>query len=133
MKPVIVFACVILGAWAQLPPEERQTLKKVHASCQSDLATRVEKEKLKNMDKYFNDIQVGAHMRCMATKLGFISEQGLMNREVVRSKIALVTPDESKVDVVMEKCAKQQKTPEKTAVLLSLCFYQNGVQYHHGI
>lgn len=115
-----------------MPPEERSKLREVHATCQSDPATYVEEAKVKDMDQYADDFQLGVHLLCMAVKLGCATEKGLIDRDVLRNKIDLVTPDKSKVDALLEKCAVQQETPEKTAVFVCLCFKRNGVQYYPG-
>lgn len=115
-----------------MPPEERSKLREVHATCQSDPATYVEEAKVKDMDQYADDFQLGVHLLCMAVKLGCATEKGLIDRDVLRNKIHLVTPDKSKVDALLEKCAVQQETPEKTAVFVCLCFKRNGVQYYPG-
>ncbi|KAJ8924169.1 hypothetical protein NQ315_006953 [Exocentrus adspersus] len=136
MKIVLAFFCaVLLGALAthHIPESEKHKLKQIHEECQANPATHVDEELLKKLEDHIDDKKVGAHMLCMAVKQGFMTHDGDLINEVIKSKITLVTHDETKVDGLLKKCAIKHETPEKTAILLKICFKQNDVHYYYDI
>ncbi|XP_050506076.1 uncharacterized protein LOC126884223 [Diabrotica virgifera virgifera] len=135
MKSFIVFTCVLVAAMAShlpnLPESERIKLAKVHADCQADPKTYVDEDKLRNLQNNINDHQVGVHMFCMAVKAGLLKSNGDLDIPAITSKVSLVVKDHSKVDGLVQKCAKKSDNSGKTANLLFVCFVQNDIQYYH--
>ncbi|XP_072384169.1 uncharacterized protein [Diabrotica undecimpunctata] len=137
MKLFIVFACVLVAAVAShlpnLPENERIKLAKVHADCQADPKTYENEDKLRNLKNNIDDHQVGVHMFCMAVKSGLLKSNGDFDIPAITSKVSLVIKDHSKVDGLVQKCAKKSDNSGKTANLLFLCFVQNDIQYYHNL
>nr|AXO78389.1 odorant binding protein 11 [Xylotrechus quadripes] len=133
MKVVLFFLCVaIFESMAHhLPEDEKLKLKQIHESCQADPATYADENKLKRLSEFIDDEQVGTHMLCMSIKEGLQDEDGDLDEDLIRSKVALVTHDQSKVDDYVKKCAIEADNPEKTAILLVLCFVNNNIHYYH--
>ncbi|XP_018565051.1 uncharacterized protein LOC108906310 isoform X1 [Anoplophora glabripennis] len=135
MKTLFVFLCVaILGALAHhLPETEMRKLKEVHDSCQANPTTHVDEKLLKKLKENVEDKKVGTHLLCMAVKVGLLTQDGDLMKNVIRDKIVIATHDVSKVDEVLKKCAVKRETPEKTAIQMLVCFIDNGVHYHHNL
>nr|AIX97026.1 odorant-binding protein 11 [Monochamus alternatus] len=135
MKPVIVFVCVILGAWyvqaANIVLVEEQKLHHLHDACQEDPATYADHELLHHLAENIDNPQVGAHMLCESTKVGLQKENGELDLETIKNKVALSVSDSDKVDRLVRECAIKKKSPEKTAIHLFMCLDNNGVTYFH--
>ncbi|KAJ8932126.1 hypothetical protein NQ314_014907 [Rhamnusium bicolor] len=130
MKVVFAFVFVILGASAHhLSSEEKLKLQKIHERCQADPSTHVDERLLMKLSENKDNAAVGAHMLCMSVGAGMQKANGDLDKEVIKSKISLVTHDRSKIDGLVEKCAINQDTLKKTAAMLWLCFIQNDVHY----
>ncbi|CAH1099832.1 unnamed protein product [Psylliodes chrysocephalus] len=130
MKAVNIFVCCVVAAMADLPASERTFLKQVHDACQSNPKTFCDENKLRNLSNNINDPQVGIHMSCMAIKAGLQHPNGQLNIPTMRIKVGLVV-DQSKVEGVIQKCAKTAENPGKTANLMWVCFVKNNVEYYH--
>ncbi|CAH1116804.1 unnamed protein product [Phaedon cochleariae] len=132
MRSTLVFLCLVVAVFAnRLPETERARLALIHGECQSDLRTNCDENLLRNLAANANNRQVGVHMLCMTVKEGLQKGNGDLNKEVIRSKIELVSQDSSRVDEHLQKCAVKKESPEKTAVALVLCFVQNRIPYYH--
>ncbi|KAJ8955669.1 hypothetical protein NQ318_008538 [Aromia moschata] len=110
---------------------KKQKLKDIHFACQDDPTTHDDEEKLRKLSENLDDPKTGAHMLCMTVKAGLQRENGQLDREVIRSKVALVTHDQATVDGLVEKCAVNQESAERTAVKLILCFVENNIHYYY--
>ncbi|KAJ8932145.1 hypothetical protein NQ314_014929 [Rhamnusium bicolor] len=132
MKVVFVFLCAIVGILAQnILVVEELKLQHIHDECQADPATYVDHELLHDLAANIDNPQVGAHMLCESTKVGLQTENGDLDFEMIKSKIALTVKDEEKVNFLVGECAIQKKTPQKTAINLFMCLDKNGVTYFH--
>ncbi|XP_028140996.1 uncharacterized protein LOC114335042 [Diabrotica virgifera virgifera] len=135
MKYLVVLACVVVAAVAShlpnLPENERLKLAQVHRDCQADPKTYVDEDKLRKLPNFVEDKQVGIHMRCMAVKSGLMKQNGDLDIPSITQKFGLVIKDHSKVNGFVQQCAKKADTPEKTAILLTLCCVKNDIQYYH--
>ncbi|KAJ8932135.1 hypothetical protein NQ314_014916 [Rhamnusium bicolor] len=114
-----------------LPENEKVNLKKVHDSCQANPATYVDEDILRKLNDNINHKQAGIHMLCMSVKAGLQKANGDLDIGVIRSKIDTVLDDKSKVEGFVSKCAVKKESPQKTAVLLWLCFVLNDIPYFH--
>lgn len=111
--------------------EEKEKLHEIHEECQADPATYADDELLEDLSNNLGNPQVEAHMLCESTKVGLQDENGQLDLDAIRKKVALCVEDEQEVDRLVEECAKQRETPGKTAVYLFMCLDQNGVTYFH--
>ncbi|XP_028140998.1 uncharacterized protein LOC114335043 [Diabrotica virgifera virgifera] len=135
MKYLVVLACVVVAAVASnlpnLPEGERLKLAQVHRDCQADPKTHVDEDKLRKLPNFVEDKQVGVHMRCMVVKAGLMKQNGKLDVPSITEKFRLVIKDASKVNALVQQCAVDSETPEKTSILFTLCCVKNDIQYYH--
>ncbi|KAJ8924145.1 hypothetical protein NQ315_006929 [Exocentrus adspersus] len=127
MKSFVVFACVILGAWAaNILVVEEQKLHHLHDQCQADPATHADHELLHHLSENIDNPQVGAHMLCESKAVGLQSENGELDLDTIKSKVALSVNDDKEVDRLVKECAIKKNSAEKTAIHLFMCLDKNG-------
>nr|ARH65460.1 odorant binding protein 5 [Anoplophora glabripennis] len=130
MKSFLLVAFVVgVVTAASLPASEKKFINQVHANCQSNPKTFVDESLLKNLPANKDNAQVGVHMLCMSKGAGFQGPNGDINKETIKSKIALVIRDGSKVNELTNKCAVKTGSLEKTSINIFLCLNSNQVPY----
>ncbi|KAJ8979036.1 hypothetical protein NQ317_005140 [Molorchus minor] len=129
MKTVILFAIVGAALAAKFPPQEQQFLNQVHQRCQANPSTYCNEDLLKNLGNNRDNTQVGIHMLCMSKGAGFQTQNGDIDKNVLRSKILMVIRDQGKANEITNKCGVPSGTDETTAVTMWICLVTNQVEY----
>nr|UTN00822.1 odorant binding protein [Semanotus bifasciatus] len=128
MKVFVLILCVSLAALANgLTEEQKERIRGAYKSCQSDPATSIDLELLKTTRDPSKVPNFGAHSLCVTKKLDLQNENGDINKDTLKSRLAEVLTDEAKINKTVEDCAVQRATPEETAARLLKCLHDQGI------
>lgn len=79
---------------------------------------------------------MGAHILCMSSKFGFVSEDGKVNKDVLKKAFSRGISDHAKLDEAVEKCAVEKGDAQETALALARCIHDHAgpgahERHHH--
>lgn len=61
----------------------------------------------------------------MSKKIGFLSDDGKINKDVLKKAFSHTISDQSKVDEAVAKCAVEKDDPQDTAIALGKCIHDH--------
>ncbi|XP_044594419.1 general odorant-binding protein 56d-like [Cotesia glomerata] len=119
----IVLAVCFVGALAELNDEQKAKLKEFKTHCVTE--TGVDEsfiEKAKNGEWMMDDMKLRCFMKCMMMKIKVMKEDGTLDEEITKKKMANDLPAD-KIDEVMMKC-KDMKGADacETAMMMMKCY-----------
>lgn len=92
-------------------------MKKAHEFCQADPKTKVSDDYMSKAAKgeAGNEPNVGAHILCMSTQMGYQDANGKPVKERMKKTLGHFITDEAKLEETVNKCAVDKDTNEETA------------------
>nr|UWL63306.1 odorant binding protein 16 [Pagiophloeus tsushimanus] len=134
MKHFIAVLLCALVASALARPEVNQDavkesgrrIKEAHDKCQTDPATAIDEEALKNARKSgappAPPANSGPHSLCISKAVGWQNEDGSINKANIEEKAHAIFGEQSDIKNILDECVVAQENPEATAVHLFDCY-----------
>nr|WJJ63261.1 odorant binding protein 1 [Pachyrhinus yasumatsui] len=128
MKVILFFCSVTLVTcqFTQFYADNLQNLKDYNTECQEESQATQQDIIGVALGHFPDDNQpLKDHMLCVGIKFGFMDENGEPNRENIIETMSPYVPDETKLEVVMDKCLFEKETAADTAYEAFKCFSEN--------
>nr|QKV35001.1 Odorant binding protein 24 [Dendroctonus adjunctus] len=105
-----------------LLPEDIGKLLQTNAKCQKKSGA-TQQEIMGTLRGTFSDSpELKKHLFCLGVKLDFISKDGVFQKELIRDKMAVIVPDESQLEDLLEKCLMETENAADSVYQSIRCF-----------
>nr|UTN00823.1 odorant binding protein [Semanotus bifasciatus] len=107
--------------------EDKQHFRSLNEECQSNPATRLDKEMIEKLRKHeeVDKKQLRAYSLCMTKKLGIQKENGDVDKEALKKTLAKAINDETKLNKLVGECGARRDTIGETAEEIMRCFHEH--------
>ncbi|XP_018565035.1 B1 protein [Anoplophora glabripennis] len=121
---ILVFIATLVVSIHCATDEEREKFKALHNECQADPKSHIDEESLKKYIKgeLLDKSVVGSYAFCISKKVGFLNEEGKINKENLKKALGRNISDEAKLNEAVNKCAVEKDDPQDTAIAIGKCF-----------
>ncbi|XP_018565054.1 B2 protein [Anoplophora glabripennis] len=123
----LVIAAVVLTLFivvkAELTLEQLKKLKDHRENCIKESGADPEVVAKARTGNIAEDPKLQEHLLCMFKRIGFMSEEGKIQRDVLRRKLVDVIKDEELADKLIGECVVEASTSQLTALESFKCFF----------
>ncbi|KAF7272388.1 uncharacterized protein LOC143200569 isoform X2 [Rhynchophorus ferrugineus] len=102
-----------------------------HEQCQSNPETCMDEKEFRCIKRRENGVLTAnftRHAACMFKRLGFLSDEGQLQKDTMGQVIAWNYKDPKKVMAILNECYSNKATKEETSLGVFHCFRKNGVR-----
>ncbi|CAH0551619.1 unnamed protein product [Brassicogethes aeneus] len=131
MKFSLVFVAVAIVAVqaGKLTDEQKQKLASYYKDCKESSGVEQISIDDAKAGKYREDPKAKAFFYCVSKKMGLQNEAGEIQKDVFLMKVTNFLENEEEAKAIVEKCNKQEATPEQTTYSLMKCCYENSKEH----
>lgn len=108
---------------ADLTEDQIQKLKRYHAACAGETGVDTSLVTKARKGEFSDDPKLKDHLFCVAKKIGFMTADGEIQKDVLKQKLAPAINDEAAAQKLIEDCAVKKDTPQATAFETVQCYY----------
>ncbi|RZC40484.1 PBP GOBP domain containing protein [Asbolus verrucosus] len=127
IRCIFIFTVLLIGAQA-ITDSLKEKLKKWGDECaaQPQIVSEESEESCNKKRKHETDedVLLSEVTFCIWKKAGFISESGDLFIEVIKTALRQSNSDEE-VEKLVNKCAVKKATPQRTAMAVMMCMFEN--------
>ncbi|XP_055550827.1 general odorant-binding protein 56d-like [Wyeomyia smithii] len=108
MKYLALLTLLVVSGYAFFTPEQHEIVKKLSIRCMEEIGEGLPEnigERFRGGDLTLNDAKSKCYMKCIFTKVGFISDTGDVNREVLVEKLSIGNTRE-RAEMFAERCSE---------------------------
>ncbi|KAH1007146.1 hypothetical protein HUJ04_004419 [Dendroctonus ponderosae] len=129
MKTLVFLYSLVMVAMCQfsLPREDIGKLLQTNTKCQKKSGAN-QQEIMATLRGTFSDSpELKKHLFCLGVKLDFISKDGVFQKDSIRHKMAVIIPDESELEDLLEKCLVETGNPADSVYQSIKCFSKQNI------
>ncbi|KAJ8924164.1 hypothetical protein NQ315_006948 [Exocentrus adspersus] len=125
MKLTVGILCLaaVAIARANLTEEQIEKLKGYHKDCAGETGVDVELVTKARKGEFSEDAKFKDHLFCVAKKIGIMTADGDIQKDVLKTKLSSAINDEAAAEKLIEECALKKDTPQETAFDTVQCYY----------
>ncbi|XP_018565038.1 B2 protein-like [Anoplophora glabripennis] len=125
MKFAVAIVCLVVVAVARasLTEEQIQKLKGYHKDCAAETGVDTELVTKARKGEFSEDPKFKDHLFCVAKKIGFMTADGEIHRDVLKEKLGSAINDDAAAQKLIDECAVKKDTPQATAFDTIQCYY----------
>nr|AXO78385.1 odorant binding protein 7 [Xylotrechus quadripes] len=115
---------VVLVAEAGLTDEQKQKLIAHHKECGAQSGVDNELVTKARKGEFIDDPKLKEHLFCVAKRIGFLNEAGVIQEQLLKSKLSAALGDEALAQKLVSECAIKKDTPQDTAYETVKCYFE---------
>nr|QUP79498.1 odorant binding protein 5 [Monochamus saltuarius] len=125
MKFAVAIVClvVVAAARANLTEEQIEKLKGYHKDCAGETGVDTGLVTKARKGEFSDDPKFKEHLFCVAKKIGFMTADGEIQKDVLKAKLGPAINDDAAAQQLIDECAVKKDTPQDTAFETIQCYY----------
>lgn len=108
----------------ELTQDQVEKLKEHHRECSQISGVSQDLVKKARQGDFSEDQKLKNHLFCVSKKIGFQSEDGKIQNEVLKTKVGAALGDQELANSLIGECAKESTSGPETAFQIIKCYYE---------
>ncbi|KAJ8924163.1 hypothetical protein NQ315_006947 [Exocentrus adspersus] len=120
----VVVLTLLVVVKAELTLEQLRKLKTHREECLKESGADPEVVSNARRGNAVDDPKLKEHLLCMFKRIGFLNDEGQLQKDVLKRKLVDVIKEEELADKLIAECVIQGETPQATAFNSFKCFFK---------